>query len=98
MSGGVEAQRDHTQRQKESAGEISDFIFAYRLEEVSYRVWTSHKPISHGQTESAGNGIGWQGQEQEQEEEEPEGFEITGLDPDPYAEEDEFDGYGMVVD
>lgn len=98
VSGGGEAQRDHTQRQKESAREISDFIFAYRLEEVKYRVWTSHKLMSYGQTRSARNGIGWQGQEQEQEEE-PEGFEITRLDPGPELfAENEIDSYRMVVD
>ena len=98
VSGGAEARRDHVQQQKESAGEVSDFIFAYRLEEVTYRVWTSHKPISYGQTESAGNAINEQRQEhQVAEEEGPEGFEIIGLDPDPFAGEDESYDYGMIV-
>ena len=97
--GGLEGKRNHTQQQKESVGEISDFIFAYRLNEVRYRVWTSHKPISHGQTESTGDSIDSleHGQE-EQAEEEPEGYTVTGLISDPFEGEDEINNCTLLTD
>src|SRR6201999_1444781 len=78
---GAEVQGAHTKRQKESVGKISDFIFAYRLNEIKYK-WstTSHKPISHGHTASRGDLS-----EPQQQEKEPEGYDLIGLDPDPFA-------------
>jgi hypothetical protein len=92
---GAEVQGGHTKRQKESVGKISDFIFAYRLNEIKYK-WstTSHKPISHGHIASRGDAS----EQQQQQEKEPEGYDLIGLDPDPFAVKEEIDADLRVVD
>lgn len=53
LSGGGGGGGGRNQSQFLRTESISDFIFAYRLNEVTYRVWTSHKPFTTGQTAGA---------------------------------------------
>lgn len=84
LKGGAEIEHEESSAQAEQAEEITDFIFAYRLNEITYRAWISHKPIAHGHTAGKDDGE----QEEDYEDEDtlpgPDGYELTGLNEGPF--------------
>ncbi|KAI7780604.1 hypothetical protein LA080_015887 [Diaporthe eres] len=73
--------------QCEDTEEISPFIFAYRLHEITYRVWTSYNPIGYGHTASHEDG-GSTDEDTDDDDEslpEPEGYDLEALKDDPFG-------------
>jgi hypothetical protein len=89
---GAQAQHESSLKQTEETEGITNFIFAYRLSEVTYRVWISHKPITYGHTASRQHNQRADKAAEEGDDEnqlpEPDGYEVSGLDEMPFDEEE----------
>ena len=90
---GAQGERETSDMESENTARISAFIWAYRLEEITYRLWVSHKPIGHGHTASREDGdtAAAEGNDDEEDLPEPEGYDLVGLDGDPFEGEDDPD-------
>jgi hypothetical protein len=92
VTAGTEAHLDSGSHKAEDTKGISDFVFAYRLSEITYRLWTSHKPITTGHTASRGQHEETDDGHLKVSDEdtilEEEGYELVGLDDDPFEGED----------
>lgn len=84
---GVGGEQDAANAASEDTEEISPFIFAYRLHEITYRVWTSYNPIGYGHTASHEDGVSTDEDTDHDDESlpEPEGYELEALKDDPFG-------------
>lgn len=77
--------------ESEEYGKATDFVFAYRLNEVKYRGIITHKPYTKGETESADRPAGQRGPETEIND-----FEVCGSGLDEIDFQDEEDDFDLV--
>ena len=87
ISAGTHASFDASATESEEFDRASDFIFAYRLNEVHYRGKVSHRPYVNGETASAENRTAQRGTRNEIKD-----FEVLGLvEIDLSDEEEDFE-------
>ncbi|KAL2783373.1 hypothetical protein BJX66DRAFT_344979 [Aspergillus keveii] len=84
--GGGKFQKNSDTSQITEADSMSDFVFAYRLHEVYYRLWLSPpKPYTRGETSAIGSGekITTTGGSKEASVK-PKGYEVEGVEGEPF--------------
>ncbi|KAH8688037.1 hypothetical protein GQ44DRAFT_780865 [Phaeosphaeriaceae sp. PMI808] len=87
VSGGVEAKMSSNTSQFKSVRSMSDFVYAYRLHEINYRLWISKKSFTDGGGAAVEGGDNNGDREKEMVTEEPSGFELESIDLEPVDDE-----------
>ena len=78
IKAGAEANASRSHSEDVRAEKLSDFVFAYRLNEITWHGWVSQKPYTHGETAALGGSSG-EDEEDNHASIEYEGYELERI-------------------